>query len=222
MRFAAVVPAAGLSSRMGSFKPLLDLGGKPLICHTLDSLRAGGAERIFVVTGHRAEDLEDAVAAPDVRFVRNPDYAQTGMLESVQAGLKSLQAEPFDCVFILPGDVPLVSRKTMEALKAGMCELTAVSATDLSNDRQSPKALRPSYRGRAGHPVLLNRPMAEALLQYRGPDGLRGFLRQQTRELKGASRGDLHGTVRVIETSDPGILADADTPEDFLALRTFT
>ena len=117
-KYAAVVPAAGLSSRMGAFKPLLDLGGKPLICRTLDSLRAGGCGKIFIVTGHRADELEAAAAAPDVRFVRNPAYASTGMLESVQKGLfELLREDPPDFVILLPGDVPLVNSDTMHALK---------------------------------------------------------------------------------------------------------
>ena len=199
MKFAAVVPAAGLSSRMGDFKPLLDLNGKPLICRTLDSLHAAGCGKICVVTGHRAEELEAAAAAPDVCFLRNENYASTGMLESVQLGLAELLAEPAETAFfILPGDVPLMSRQTMEALKT-------------ETEKGGSFALRPSYNGKAGHPVLLDRTMALALMAYRGEEGLRGFLRKAA-EIQPE-------IVRVIACEDPGILADADTPEDFQALR---
>ncbi|MBO4881593.1 MAG: nucleotidyltransferase family protein [Firmicutes bacterium] len=198
MKFAAVVPAAGLSSRMGVFKPLMDLNGKPMICRTLDSLRAAGCGTICVVTGHRAEELEAAAAAKDVCFLRNENYASTGMLESVQLGLAELLAEPAETVFfILPGDVPLVSRQTMEALKT-------------EAEKGGSFALRPSYNGKAGHPVLLDRTMALALLSYRGEDGLRGFLRKAA-EIQPE-------IVRVIACEDPGILADADTPEDYQAV----
>ena len=193
MKCAAVVPAAGLSSRMGSFKPLLELNGKSMIYRTLDSLRAGGIERIVVVTGHRAEELEEAVAAPDVRFVRNLKYAQTGMLESVQLGLQSLLTEAFDCVFILPGDIPLVRPETMQALKSA-----AEGGAQIA---------RPSYQGKAGHPVLLGQKAANELFFYTGPDGLRGFL-----------KGQLSENV-FVETDDPGILADADTPLDLQKLN---
>ena len=198
MNFAAVVPAAGLSSRMGNFKPLMDLNGRPLICCTLDSLRSAGCGTICVVTGHRAEELEAAAFAPDVHFLRNENYAATGMLESVQLGLSELLAEPAETAFfILPGDVPLVSGQTMEALKT-------------EAEKGGSFALRPSYHGRAGHPVLLDRTMALALMAYRGEDGLRGFLRKAA-----AIQPDV---VRVIACEDPGTLADADTPEDFRAL----
>ena len=133
---------------MGAFKPLLDLGGKPLICRTLDSLRAGGCGKIFIVTGHRADELEAAAAAPDVHFVRNPDYASTGMLESVQKGLfELLREDPPDFVILLPGDVPLVNSDTMHALKEAARNGAAIA--------------RPSHQGKAGHPVLLDRAMAE-------------------------------------------------------------
>ncbi|MBR5641788.1 MAG: nucleotidyltransferase family protein [Firmicutes bacterium] len=200
MRFVAVVPAAGLSSRMGSFKPLMDLNGKALICRTLNSLRAGGAEKICVVTGHRAEELEAAIAAPDVCFVRNPDYASTGMLESVQLGLKAIfpelsegrrnTAEPtsYGAIFILPGDIPLVCPETMQALKSAA--------------KGGAQIVRPSHNGRAGHPVLLSQKTAYELLSYTGPDGLRGFL-----------KGHLPETI-FVETDDSAIHADADTPEE--------
>ena len=200
MKFAAVVPAAGLSSRMGSFKPLLDLNGSPMIIRTLDSLRAAGCGKICVVTGHRAEELESAAAALDVCFLHNENYAATGMLESVQLGLAELLVETEETAFfILPGDVPLVSQQTMEALKT-------------EAEKGGSFAVRPSYNGKAGHPVLLDRTMALALLSYRGEDGLRGFLRKAA-EIQPE-------LVRVIACEDPAILADADTPEDFRALTS--
>lgn len=207
-KYTAVVPAAGLSSRMGAFKPLLDLGGKPLICRTLDSLRNAGCGKIFVVTGHRADELEAAAAAPDVRFVRNPDYASTGMLESVQLGLNACLSENLDLsvrkdsvslVFILPGDIPLIRTETMRRLaEVAQKQLLAL-----------PFVLRPSYRGRAGHPVVLDRSAAQMLLSYKGLDGIRGFLRQLEADAAASF-------VRVIETDDPRILTDVDTPEDYL------
>ena len=209
MKFAAVVPAAGLSSRMGDFKPLLDLNGRPMIIRTLDSLRAAGCGTICVVTGHRAEELEAAAEATDVCFLRNENYRSTGMLESVQLGLAELLAEPSavsgsdgqaalqTAFFILPADIPLVSAQTMEALRT-------------EAEKGGSFALRPSFNGRAGHPVLLDRTMALALMAYRGEDGLRGFLRKAA-EIQPE-------LVRAIACEDPGILADADTPEDFRVL----
>ncbi|MBQ6294778.1 MAG: molybdopterin-guanine dinucleotide biosynthesis protein MobA, partial [Firmicutes bacterium] len=60
----------------------------------------------------------------------------------------------------------------------------------------------------AGHPVVLDRSAAQMLLSYKGLDGMRGFLRQLEADAAASF-------VRVIETDDPGILADVDTPEDY-------
>ena len=61
---AAVIVAAGLSSRMGRFKPLLVLNGKPMIRHVIDTLRAHGVAQLVIVTGSNADALETALC-PD-------------------------------------------------------------------------------------------------------------------------------------------------------------
>ena len=66
--------------------------------------------------------------------------------------------------------------------------------------------VRPSYQGKAGHPVLLSSSAAQELLQYKGPEGLRGFLKDHLPE-----------TI-FVETDDSAIHADADTPEEFSRL----
>ena len=60
-RFAAVIIAAGLSSRMGAFKPLIDVGGKPALFRLLDAIEASGLKRAVVVTGHGRELVEEAL-----------------------------------------------------------------------------------------------------------------------------------------------------------------
>ena len=75
--YAAVIAAAGMSSRMGRFKPLLELGGKPMIRHIADTFRTFGVEKLIVVTGNNAETLEKALPGDDIEFVRNERYAET-------------------------------------------------------------------------------------------------------------------------------------------------
>ena len=58
MSTAAVIAAAGLSSRMRDFKPLLCLGSSTVIGHTIDALRTAGAAPIVVVTGYQSAVLE--------------------------------------------------------------------------------------------------------------------------------------------------------------------
>src|SRR5947207_416014 len=86
---AAIVLAAGVSKRMGAFKPLLPVAGKPMIVHVLETLKAvDEIDPVIVVTGHEAPRLRDALGkwpslAPAQRaFVHNADYASGEMLSS--------------------------------------------------------------------------------------------------------------------------------------------
>src|ERR1051325_6434745 len=91
IQIPAVLLAAGLSSRMGMFKPLLPLGGVPLILHVVEALRKSDrVGPIIVVTGHRGAEVE-AVLPADVVRVENPDYATGEMLSSLKAGLRQVE-----------------------------------------------------------------------------------------------------------------------------------
>ena len=105
-KYAAVIPAAGLSSRMGAFKPLLPLGPKAMIDHVIDTLTAGGVSQVIVVTGHNADLLEMHLKGRPVQTVFNAGYARNQMFDSVKLGLAFL-ADEYDGVYITPGDVPL-------------------------------------------------------------------------------------------------------------------
>ena len=78
-KIGAVVAAAGLSSRMGDFKPLLPLDGDTVIGRCLSNLRGAGATDIVVVTGHRAGELARLLEDSGVTLVRNAAYAETQM-----------------------------------------------------------------------------------------------------------------------------------------------
>src|SRR5947207_5164734 len=82
----AIVLAAGESRRMGRLKPLLPFGPRTVIETVVASLSASRAGEILVVTGHRSEEVEAALAQAPARVVRNPDYRR-GMLSSVQCGV---------------------------------------------------------------------------------------------------------------------------------------
>ena len=105
---AAVVLAAGRSSRMGAFKPLLPFDGRTLIGHVVAGLRAAGVTRIHVVTGFNAEALAPEIDRLGVTRAHNADFDR-GMLSSVQAGVASLPAET-QAFLLAPVDVPLRAR----------------------------------------------------------------------------------------------------------------
>lgn len=191
-RLGGVILAAGLSSRMKRFKPLMEIGGKSMIRHVIALMRGAGAETIVVVTGYHREALETHLADAGVLFAYNADYAHTQQLESLRIGLTALNGRA-DRVLISPADVPLVSPQTVSDLLA------------LSGD-----FVRPMYHGEAGHPVILDASLIPMLMTYDGPGGLRGAV-----ERSGCVLTEL-------DVADRGTILDNDTPEDFERLKQFS
>lgn len=184
-RIGAVVAAAGLSSRMGAFKPLLPFDGGTVLGRCLDNLLRAGAAETVVVTGHRAGELAPLLAALPVRVVHNPDYAHTEMFDSLCLGLRAL---PDGCrrVLLTPGDVPLVSPALIRALLAVEADFVC-----------------PLWGTRRGHPVALTAAAIPGLLAYSGEGGLRGAV-----EALGLQTA-------FVETEEAGVSLDLDTPEDY-------
>ncbi len=181
----AVVAAAGLSSRMGAFKPLLPFGGQTVVERCVANLREAGAGEIVVVTGFRAEDVEKQLARSGVKTVRNADYAGTQMFDSLRLGLRAL-SENCDTILLTPGDVPLVKPETVRALL-----------------RAAGGFVCPVSAGKRGHPVALDARYRNALLEYGGAGGLRGAVEA------------LGIPVAEVEVSDAGMGLDLDTPADY-------
>ncbi len=188
---AAVVLAAGTSSRMGRPKALLRLADKPLLAHVLDSLRASGLTEIVVVLGADADRIREEVPLEGARVVLNPDYAE-GMSSSIRAGVRaaSPMAEAF---LIVLGDQPLLSATTIDALVARRRDT-------------HPRALVPTFRGMRGNPVMLDRSLLPEIEAVRGDVGCRGVLADHADE------------VVEVAVDDPGILLDVDTPRDLEVL----
>lgn len=160
LKYAAVIPAAGLSSRMKDFKPLLPLDGKAMIDHEIDTFEKAGIGRIVIVAGHNAQRLISHLAKRNIQIVINADYAQSHMLDSIKLGLAALENE-YEGVYITPGDVPLFSVETVSALA-----------------KSEKAAVRPVCDGKGGHPVYLKMEAARFVQHYEGNNGLRGALDQ--------------------------------------------
>lgn len=207
--FDGMIVAAGMSTRMGAFKPFLELGGKRVIDRELDTLRSGGAREIAVVTGYRAEEIQAAVethvfeAPGSVTCLHNPAYAETKMFDSVTIGLrhflekwKSPEGKTMDGIFFLPVDVPLFTRFTMEWEKQRFAEGDG-------------DVYCPYYEGAAGHPLLIRSTALEALLSHNGERGLKGAYER------------LGDRVIYLTMTDKGAVMDADTKEDFSRLENY-
>ena len=185
-RFGAVIPAAGLSSRMGAFKPLLPYSGSTVIEATVASV-IPYADAVAVL-GKRADELEALLSecfCGRLTTALNPDYAATDMLASVKIGLRAMGA--CDAFFLLPADMPAIPSGVFEAL-TGAFDGTA-------------EAIYPVMNGRRGHPPLISARLIPEILAYEGGGGLRAILSGRR--------------VKEIPVTDCGILTDLDTPADY-------
>ena len=185
---AALVLAAGYSSRMGQFKPLLPFGRRTVVESAIACFREAGIGNVTVVVGHRAEELQPRLERLQVRSVFNPAYDR-GMYSSVVAGLRSLSPSMEAC-FLLPGDMPGVQPHTIRS----MIEEYAQSRAEV---------VYPVLRGRGGHPPLIARALFAAIVEGDGAGGLRTVL----------ARYD--AAAHEVKVCDEGIHLDLDTPEDY-------
>jgi molybdenum cofactor cytidylyltransferase len=187
---AALILAAGYSTRLGALKPLLPLGEATVIGEVVQRFRTAGIEDIRVVTGHRAQELAPVLDHLKVKEIFNPDFHQ-GMLASVRVGVRSL--EPGVTAFFLqPVDVPLVKPRTVTGLLHRY-------------RRGEARIIYPCFQGLRGHPPLISLTcVADLPLNWEG--GLGAFL----------SRYD--GEALDLEVIDEAVLLDCDTPEDYRRL----
>lgn len=194
LRFAGIVPAAGLSSRMGAFKPLLPLGSSTLLESAVRSCVQAELDPILVVTGHRSEEIAGRLRASPAKLVENRCFL-TGMFSSVLAGLQTLPAGVAGC-FVLPGDMPLVKPSTFATLIAAF-------------QRTGKSLVQPEYDGYKGHPPLLGSKLFPGLVSFTATGGLRAYLHQHPVDSV------------IVSVDDPGVLMDADTPADYQQLRDY-
>ena len=200
-RLAAIVLAAGRSSRMGEFKPLLDVEGRTLLEWAVAGFRGAGVDEVLVVTGHRAGEVGAVAERAGARAVANPEFDH-GMFSSARAGVAALDAA-VSRFFLLPADVPLVRPETIGRLARAARDAAAAP-------RGAPDVVYPAAMGATGHPPLVSATLREEIIAA-GPDGPAGGLRPLLMEHIARSA--------VVDVGDPGILLDADTPDDLAGIR---
>jgi molybdenum cofactor cytidylyltransferase len=192
---AAIVLAAGRSSRMGSSNKLLeDVAGRPMIRATVETALASRARTVIVVTGHDEDRVRAALDGLEVRLVRNPEY-QRGIGTSISAGLSSLPASQ-DGALVLLGDMPLVRSSDLDRLIAAYAP------------KESRSICVPTFQGKRGNPVLWG-SLFFPLLRRLGED----FGGKQVM----ADNGE---AIVEVEMGHAGVLMDADTPDALSVLRS--
>jgi len=192
MTIAAIVTAAGRSSRMGRPKALLDYRGQSFVARIAGELLACGVRPVVVVGAAGDRELATAAARAGARYAVNPD-PDRGMLSSVLAGFEALAEDRLIAFLLWPVDYPAVRRETvaaiLEAYRRARCEIVV-----------------PVHAGHRGHPVLFDRTTFADLRAAPMEVGARAVVRA-------------HAAGRVeVEVADPAIHDDIDTPEDLARL----
>jgi bifunctional UDP-N-acetylglucosamine pyrophosphorylase / glucosamine-1-phosphate N-acetyltransferase len=150
MALDIVIMAAGKGTRMKSALPkvLHKLAGRSLLQHVLETAAGLGADAIVTVTGHGAEAVEAAVAAPHLHFVRQMPQHGTG--HAVQQAVPQLHDE--GTTLILNGDVPLIEAATVRALiEACAGTRLALLTVELDDPSGYGRIVRGDPAGRAAH-----------------------------------------------------------------------
>lgn len=185
---AVIVLAAGWSSRMGAFKPLLPFGDDTVLGHVISTIGKSGVGPAYVVVGNEVDRTMPVVEAHGAVAVVNKAFAD-GMMSSIKAGIAALP-ETVQGVMILPVDIPLVRPVTLARIaeKAGEGKAAVV---------------RPSFRGEPGHPPFVHRQLFPAILAAPPEATLRDVLERYRQH------------VRSIPVIDSCVLRDMDYSEDY-------
>jgi CTP:molybdopterin cytidylyltransferase MocA len=197
LRIGAVLLAAGEGRRMGGVaKALIRLQGVPLISRQLVALSGAGVDEVVVVTGYARNAVEEQVQSFPVTLAYNEAHAQ-GQEGSVRTGLSALSG-PFDAVFIVPSDQPLIAAGDLTELIGAF------------KKRQTGHVVVPVVNGQRGNPILLDDVALAQILASGMNLGCRHLIERQP-EL-----------VHAHQTTNTRFITDLDTIEDVHALAQRT
>ena len=195
--FAGVILAAGASSRMGRDKALLPWRDGTFLSAAIRALQPA-TELVIVVAGANFANLAPIADADAAFMVLNPN-PQQGQFSSLQVGLREVLNYGRDAAIVTLVDRPPAEVETIQQLRAAF----------LGGDEQT-WAVVPEYGGKHGHPFVIGREMIEAFL--------RAPVHSSAREVEHANQAH----IRYLPVSDPLVVANVDTPEDFEKLRAGT
>jgi molybdenum cofactor cytidylyltransferase len=193
-RIAAIVLAAGRSTRMGAVNKLIaEIGGKPLVRIAAEQALASRASPVIVVTGHERERVEAALNGLPVRVVHNPDYAE-GLGTSLKAGIAAVPDDA-DGAIVCLGDMPQVNAALIDKLIAAF------------DPARGALVVVPSIAGRRGNPVVWSRRFFHDLMAINGDIGARHLI------------GSYAEAVAEVLVEGDAALTDVDTPESLSAVK---
>jgi len=185
----AVILSAGESRRMGQPKALLPIGDTSFLERIVKSLQAAKVEKIIVVLGHNAGEIETKIGRLPVTIVVNPNYAQ-GQLSSLTAAIRTLPAENVDGILVHLVDHPFLSPDLVNRMIERFYESKKLIVV-------------PRWKGRRGHPVIFSSRLFAELLSAPLDRGAKSVVHAHAAD------------TLEIETDDEGVTFDIDTPEDY-------
>ncbi len=184
----SIILAAGESKRMGFPKMLLKFNGKTMIEKVLENVAESDSDSILVVLGASMEVLIDLVRKYDVKYCYNSNYMD-GMLSSVQCGFKNLPSDTA-ATMVFQGDQPFITPSVINMV--------------IDAYKTSGKGIViPVYKGKRGHPLLLDKKYSDRIYSLDPSEGLRSIIYLNSSD------------VLEVETGEPGILRDFDTYDDY-------
>lgn len=186
---AAIILAAGESSRYGEPKQLLDYHGRPFIRVVAETALRAELSPVIVVAGANHELIEAALKGLPIQFVYNPNWKE-GQSSSIKEGIHLLEERIGAAIFLL-ADQPQIKQTIIRALVE-------------EHHRTLNAVIAPMVEGRRANPVLLDRVTFPALLQLEGDVGGRGIFSKFSPSY--------------IQWDDSSLLLDVDRPEDYKKL----
>ena len=189
---SAIIPAAGLSTRMHKYKPLLKLGNLTIVEQTITILKKSGINDVIVVTGHNREQIEPVIQRTGARPVFNKNF-KTGMLGSIKTGVNALFSQ-CNGFLLLPVDIPLIRSSSIK---------TVISAFN----KTCKHIIIPQFNGEPGHPPVIPAWLIPQILNLEKDSNLGSLLFSLKQHIK---KQAIH---------DQGIVMDADTQDAYEKLK---
>ena len=190
MQIVAILLAAGAGKRFGSDKLIASYENRQLYRHSLESLCccADIRQTIMVVS----PGFEIPAGYPDCRFVVNALWAD-GMSTSLASGVRAAAGD---------ADAYMIALADMPGITSGL-----VSAIITHHALSEKKITVPTFKGRNGHPVIINSEFCDELLLLSGDIGAREIICKQ------------EASVSYFETDSEAVIFDIDTPADLCRKR---
>jgi molybdenum cofactor cytidylyltransferase len=192
---AAIILAAGRSTRMGQPKPLLRyeaLAGHTFVSHLVEVFKTSSFTEILVVGRPDDDGLRAEVARCEATFIENrrPDEGQLSSLLAALSHLNFRKDTQVEAVLVTPVDAPLIST----AVVARLMRAAAASPAQI---------IRATHAGKHGHPVIFRRSTFDELYAADLTVGARAVVRADP------------GRVEEVDMEDEGVTIDFDTPEEY-------